>query len=209
MWNGTGSLASPARALKSQITPSYRDASSDIYRAQENANLELNIKQSTPFGKGYGVKINYALPIVDISSVDTVIAYVPHNQVLDVLMAMGFLGGVAVWFLIAAGMIAGSRLAMARDPEVAVIGLVVAPALVAYALFGAVDVGFFWFRVAFITGTLLGLTEAALRLAHESRLATPQVPWPSAKLALQRALMAHGNPLEHVPGTRGRWTHSR
>jgi hypothetical protein len=168
MWNSTRTVAAPARAIKSQISPTYRDASSDIYRVQENANLELNIKQSAPLGKGYGVKINYALPIYDLSATDPVIAWVPHNQVLDVLMAMGFLGGVTVWLLIGVGMISGSRLAMTPDPEVAVIGLVVACALVAYALIGAVDVGFFFYRIAFITGTLLGLAEAARRIARES-----------------------------------------
>jgi hypothetical protein len=172
MWNSTSSLAAPARAIKSQINPSYRDALSDIYRVQEDANLELNIKQGGLLGKGYGVKIDYALPIVDLSPVNSVIAYVPHNQVLDVLMAMGVLGAVAVWFLIGAGIISGSRLAMAREREAAVIGLVVASALVAYALIGAVDLGFFFYRVAFITGVLLGLAEAARRLAFESPLAT-------------------------------------
>jgi hypothetical protein len=172
MWNSTSSLASPARAIKSQINPSYRDASSDIYRVKENANLELNIKQSAPLGKGYGVKIDYALPIADISKSDPVIAWVPHNQVLDVLISMGFLGGVAVWFLIGAGIISGSRLAMARDREIAVMGLVVACALVTYALIGAVDVGFFFYRIAFITGTFLGLAEAARRLTCEAAFAT-------------------------------------
>jgi O-antigen ligase len=171
MWNSTGSLASPARAIKSQVSPSYRDASSDTYRVQENANLQVNIKHSAPLGRGYGVKIDYALPILDISSLDSVIAYVPHNQVLDVLLTMGFLGGVAVWCLIGAGIISGARLAMAGDREVAVLGLLVACALVAYALIGAVDVGFFWYRVAFITGTLLGLAEAGRRIS----LASPAV----------------------------------
>jgi O-antigen ligase len=168
MWNSTGSLASPARAIKSQVNPSYRDASSDIYRVQENANLQYNIKQSGPLGKGYGVKIDYALPIYDLSGSDAIIAWVPHDQVLDVLMAMGFLGGVAVWCLIGAGIISGARLAMVRDREMAVVGLVLASALVAYALIGAVDLGFFFYRIAFITGTLLGLAEAGRRLARES-----------------------------------------
>lgn len=186
MWTSTSTVAAPARAIKSQLNPSYRDALSDGYRVQENANLELNIKQSAPLGKGYGVKIDYALPIVDLSSADSVIAYVAHNQVLDVLTTMGFLGGVAVWFLIGAGIISGSRLAMARESEAAVIGLVVACALVAYALIGAVDVGFFFYRIAFITGTLLGLAEAARRLAGESAATVPTGRWAPARLALHR-----------------------
>jgi O-antigen ligase len=141
---------------------------SDIYRVQENANLLLNIKQSAPLGKGFGVKINYALPIQDISAGDAEIVYVPHNQVLDVLVTMGLLGGVAVWFLIGAGIISGSRLAMVQDHELAVIGLVVASVLVSYALMGAEDLGFSFYRLPFITGTFLGLAEGARRLAWDA-----------------------------------------
>lgn len=178
MWNSNSSLAGAARAVKSQVKPSARDASSDSYRLQEDANLELNIKQGAPIGKGFGVKIDYALPIIDLSSIDAVIAYVPHNDVLDVLMRMGFLGGVAVWFLIGSGIISGSRLARVPDRELAAIGFVVAPALVAYALIGSVDVGFYWYRIAIITGTLLGLTEAAHRLARTPESAgLGGLPW--------------------------------
>ena len=174
MWNNTSSLGQAARAVKSQVKPSIRDAESDLYRVQENANLEYNIKQHAALGNGLGVKIDYALPIADISTIDPLIAYIPHNDVLDVLNRMGLLGGVAIWFLIGAGIISGSRLARARDRELALIGLVLACSLVAYALMGAVDQGFFFFRIAFITGILLGLAEAARRLARtESGLATP------------------------------------
>jgi hypothetical protein len=181
MWNSSSSLGQPARAVKSQVKPSARDDASDTYRVQENDNLALNIKQSAPVGKGFGVKIDYALPIPDISQVDALIAYIPHNGVLDVLMRLGFLGGVAMWFLIGAGIISGSRLARSRDREAAVIGTLLACSMVAYALIGAVDQGFFFSRIAFITGVLLGLGEAARRLARaESGIApAARVPRPS------------------------------
>lgn len=166
MWNSNSSLGMPARAIKSQIAPSARDADSDMYRVQENANLELNIKQDGLLGRGFGVKIDYALPITDISQDDPLIAYIPHNDVLDVLMRMGLLGGVAMWGLIAVAIISGFRLAMSRDRELAMVGMLVACSVVAYALMGAVDQGFFFFRIAFITGSLLGLGEAARRLTR-------------------------------------------
>jgi O-antigen ligase len=131
----------------------------------------LNIKQAGLLGKGYGVKIDYALPIVDISSIDPLIAYIPHNDVLDVLMRMGLLGGIAMWSLIGTGIVAGCRLAKARDRELALIGAVLAGALVAYALMGAIDQGFFWYRIAFVTGGLLGLAEAARRINRRQLLA--------------------------------------
>lgn len=164
MWNSTSSLGQPARAVKSQIQPSARDASSDLYRIQENANLELNIKQAGLLGKGFGVKIDYALPIADISGIDPLIAYIPHNDVLDVMMRMGLLGALSIWFLIGAGIIAGIRLARSASRELAIIGAVAAPAMVAWAVMAAEDQGFFMFRLAFISGVVLGLVEAARRL---------------------------------------------
>ncbi len=165
MWNSTGSLAQPARALKSQIKPSSRDASSDLYRVQEDANLELNIRQAGLLGKGFGVKIDYALPITDIAAIDPLIPYIPHNDVLDVMMRMGLLGSISMWLVIGAGMIAGIRQARSRVREVAIVGAVVASSLVAWALMGAEDQGFFMYRLMFISGVLLGLVEATHKLS--------------------------------------------
>jgi hypothetical protein len=165
-WHKTGSLAQPARALRSQISPDARDASSDLYRVQEDANLQLNIRKGGLIGNGFGVPIDYVLPIVNIKKGDPLIAYVPHNGVLYVLMRMGLLGGIAVWALLGAGIIAGCRLARSVDRQFAVVGAVVVCSLVAYALEGATDQGFFFYRIAFVTGSLLGLVEAGRRLAR-------------------------------------------
>ncbi len=167
-WNKTGSLAQPARAIHSQFSPDIRDASSDLYRVQEDANLKLNIKQGGILGKGFGVPIDYALPIVDISATDPNIKYIPHNGVFYVLMRMGLLGGIAMWALLGTGIVGGCRLARAVDPEIAVVGALLAGALVAYALEGSIDQGFFFYRIAVEIGTLLGLAEAARRI-HRSR----------------------------------------
>jgi hypothetical protein len=163
-WNKTGGLAQPARAIHSMVAPDPRDASSDLYRQQENDNLKFNIAQAGVLGRGFGVPIDYALPIVDISGIDPLIEYVPHNGVLYILMRMGLLGGVAMWALIGTGIVAGCRLARSADREVAAVGAVLACLLVAYALEGATDQGFFFYRIAIVTGGLLGLAEAGRRL---------------------------------------------
>jgi hypothetical protein len=168
-WNQTGSFAQLARAVHSQISPDPRDAASDLYRTQENANLILNIKQGGLLGKGFGVPIDYALPIVNITNVDPEIAYVPHNGVLYVLMRMGILGAIAMWALLGTAIVAGCRLARSVDREVAVVGALLACSLIAYALEGATDLGFSFYRIAFVTGTLLGLGEAARRLRPAGR----------------------------------------
>jgi O-antigen ligase len=183
-WNKTGGLAQPARALHSMVAPDPRDASSDLYREQENDNLKYNIEQAGLVGRGFGVPIDYALPIVDISGIDPLITYVPHNGVLYILMRMGLLGGIAMWAVIGTGVIAGCRLARSADREIAAIGAVLAGLLVAYALEGATDQGFFFYRIAIVTGGLLGLAEAGRRLARsgDARPArrAPAVPAVSA-----------------------------
>ena len=172
-WNHTGALAGPARAVKSAVAPNTRDESSDRYRMQENENLRLNIRQGGAIGRGFGVPIDYMQgSITDISSIDPMIRFVPHNGVLYILMRMGLFGGIAFWSLLGAGILTGCRLVRSRNPEVAVFGTVLACVLVGYALEGYNDQGFFMYRIAFVVGTLLGLGEAARRL--DARGLVPQ-----------------------------------
>jgi hypothetical protein len=147
------------------ISPDTRDASSNLYRVQEDANLKLNIKQSSALGKGFGHRIDYALPIANISDIDPYIAYIPHNGVFYLFLRIGTAGAIAFWSMLGLGIIAACRLARNRDKELAVVGMLVACALPAYALLGANDQGFFYYRVAFVMGALLGLLEAARRLS--------------------------------------------
>jgi RodZ C-terminal domain len=164
-WNHTGALAGPARAVKSAVAPNTRDESSDLYRMQENENLKLNIREGGAIGRGFGLPIDYAQgSITDISSIDPLIRYVPHNGVFYILMRMGLFGGIAFWSLLGVGILTGCRLVRSRNREVAVFGALLACGLVGYALEGYNDQGFFMYRIAFVIGTLLGLGEAARRL---------------------------------------------
>jgi hypothetical protein len=162
-WNNTGVIGQPARAVHSIFSPDPRDASSDLYRVQEDANLEFNIAHSGIVGTGFGVPIDYALPIVDISDTDPVIAYIPHAGLLYVVLRLGVFGAIAFWSVLAAGILGACRLLRARDRGLAVFGAIVICVLVAYVLEGSKDQGFYYFRVAMVVGTLLGLVDAALR----------------------------------------------
>ena len=101
-WNktGAGTLSQPARAVRSTVSPDPRDEPSNLYREQENANLELNIRQAGPLGKGFGLPINYALPIVDVSNFDPMIKFIPHNGGLWIWMRLGLQGEIAFWVML-------------------------------------------------------------------------------------------------------------
>jgi O-antigen ligase len=90
------------------------------------------------------------------------IEYIPHNGVLYILMRMGLIGGVAFWTFVAAGIVTAVRAARSIDREVAVVGAMVAAAMVAYTLMGAVDQAFFFYRIAFVVGTLLGVVDGVV-----------------------------------------------
>jgi len=175
-WHSAGTLGQPATAVKSAFSPNPRDASSDLYREQEAANLQYNIKHDALLGAGYGVPINYALPIVDLRKTVPTLDYIPHNDVLYILMRLGIVGSVAFWGLLAAAIAAGCRLARAPNREIAAVGALTVCMTVGYALDGATDVGFYFYRIAFVTGCLLGLAEAgrhliAMRATPEESLA--------------------------------------
>ena len=190
-WNHTGALAGPAVAVKSAIAPDTTDQLSDLYRVQENANLQQNIRQGGVLGKGFGVPIDYNLPITDISSIDPLIKFIPHNGVLYLFMRLGLFGALAFWCLLGAGIITGTRLLRSANREIAVFGALITCALVGYALEGYNDQGFFLYRVALVIGTLLGLGEGLRRIDERglafSVLAEPAPVTASAAARLRPA----------------------
>src|SRR5207302_257422 len=81
-WNHEGTLAQPARAVRSVVAPDARDKESNEYRTVENDNLRINIQRGHSLGEGFGIKIDYVIPIVDLSSTNSGIDYITHNSVL-------------------------------------------------------------------------------------------------------------------------------
>ena len=165
-WNQPGTIGQPARALQSVVAPaSARDESSNDYREIEKQNLALNIARTNHLGAGFGIPIDYEIEIVDISGIDPMIDYVPHDNVLWVWLRMGALGVVAFLMMIGAAFLTAGRLTAMHplDPESAVFGVLVIGALIGYLVMGAVDLGFNWFRIAFCMGVLLGVLEARTR----------------------------------------------
>ena len=163
-WNKGGVLAGPAAAVRSQFAPSLRDYSSDLYRTQENANLAFNIKRSPLIGAGYGIPIDYALPMIaDLTRTDAFLRYIPHNDALYVWMRLGAVGALVFWTFIGMACVAACRVLRAADPHLALYGAFALCAMVAYLILGGLDLGFFWFRVAVTIGVVLGALEVAAR----------------------------------------------
>lgn len=188
-WNGSGLAAQPARAMRAQFAPDARDASSNLYREQEDANLLINIQRASILGKGFGPLIDYVLPITDISAIDPFISFLPHNSVLDMWMRMGSHGVAVFVFVLAAGVIRACRLVHGDDKEAAAFGAFAVCTLVAYVVQGYTDLGFFWFRIALFVGITLGVMEAT----HRSRQGSAPMREPGGELVPSpaRTLSSH------------------
>jgi hypothetical protein len=169
-WNKSGgTIAQPARALKSTVSPDPRDESSDLYREQENANLTLNIQQAGPLGKGFGTAINYTLPIADVSNFDPMIKYIPHNGLLWVWMRLGIQGEIALWVMVGTSLIAACQLARSKDDWLGLFGTVTAVAIVGYVIEGYEDLGFANMRIAIVIGCLIACVDVGRRLGGSER----------------------------------------
>ena len=107
-WNNTGTLGQPARAIRSQISPDPRDASSDQYRVTEHADILQNIRSSRLTGLGFGQQYTFYFPLPDLSFWPFW-HYTSHNAVLWVWMDGGLPAFFTFFWLMGAGAYAGSQ----------------------------------------------------------------------------------------------------
>jgi hypothetical protein len=112
-WNNTGTLGQPARAIRSQFQPDPRDASSNLYRDIEHADIIANIRSSRIMGLGFGQQFTFYYPLPDLSFWQFW-HYTPHNAVLWVWMDGGVACGFAFFWLLGSGTYFGSRELAAR-----------------------------------------------------------------------------------------------
>lgn len=94
-WNKNyGAAAQPARAVRSQIDPTARDQSSDLYRLVEAYDVAQTILQSPATGVGFGRPFIEFASLVSLSDSWPLQLYTPHNNVLWLWLKMG--AGIAV-----------------------------------------------------------------------------------------------------------------
>lgn len=161
-WSQEGTLAQPARAVRSAIAPDTRDETSNEYRDVENYNVRVYIGQAHSTGLGFGRSITYH-GLVDLTDSAPMLAYVPHNGVLYIWLRMGVAGLITFALLISQAAISAVRLSASRHREVAMMGAITAAILFGYVAMGSTDMGFFWFRNAIAMGTLIGVVDGLAR----------------------------------------------
>lgn len=165
-WTKSGTLAQPARAIRSAVAPDTRDTQSNDYRMIEDYNLRFYIGMSGSRGVGFGQPISY-FGLVDLLDISPMLAYVPHNGVLYLWWRMGIAGVITFAVFVSQAVISAVRLTAARRRDVGMVGAVVAATVFGYVAMGGLDMGFFWFRNAIVMGTLIGVVDGLARGLHK------------------------------------------
>ena len=160
--DGSGMLAQPARAIKSQFAPDARDKSSNDYRIAEEADLFATIKSSPVLGYGYGKRMFHAVRIADISKSYAWWDIMTHNQILWVWMRVGTIGFIVFWLMIASIVIAAGRIVQdpASTPENAAVALFTMLVVAALLIFGLLDLQLSTFRDMLFAGFWTGCVAA-------------------------------------------------
>lgn len=156
-WNSESSLAFPAQAVKTAVVAegvNDADSSSNLYRKIENFNLVYTIRAAPLTGIGFGHAFYRPIPLADISFF-VFSAYIPHNSMLWIWVKTGFVGFVAVLYLLARTLLLG--MARARDAASGLPAHLTAGAL-AFVLMYAV---YLWVDVAWEPRNVFLLAVAA------------------------------------------------
>jgi hypothetical protein len=170
-WNSQAKWAQPARAIRSQSDPDQRDAGSDYYRMNENANLKATRDSSAStawFGIGYGRP--YFVLYEQPGRHDPFANVLPHNGILWIWMRLGHIGFIAFWMFVAAVLVEGPVLLKAiRDPRYQVIGILGIGMFLMNIIYGQYDLTFANYRTSWLTGTFLGMLAVLPRLVATKR----------------------------------------
>jgi cell division protein FtsW (lipid II flippase) len=155
-YSGTGGFSSPARALVSVFHPDAADAASNLYRDIENYDLKYTVKLN-PMGLGFGKPFLQPILLPDLSSLDPVYNYIPHNTIYWVWMRLGPLGFIALWYLLGSMIVRGSIIARRlKDKYLQLIAIYVVAMLVMEVIVAYADYQLSFYRNVIYIGILAG-----------------------------------------------------
>ncbi len=147
--------------------------SSNLYRKVENYDLFSMIKSEPLLGHGYGVLLDYRMPVPvqwDLGF------YIPHNQIVGVFAktgAVGFLIFLLFYLSVSARVARGFGELDERDYHRAILVLVGA-AIINHIVYSFFDIMLTYYRNNIYLGILLGLAGVIFGLRRQEMEQTPE-----------------------------------
>jgi O-antigen ligase len=174
----SGLIGEMVRPFHSISAPDERDASSNLYRQAEDANLLLTFRSSPIVGVGFGRPMLYAFRMVDITSLYPLWNYIPHNTLLWIGMRMGIIGFVTFFGLLAMAVLRACLVAQnTRDVLLRGFAIFAVVAIGMELAVGYVDLQLDNYRNLIFLGALLGVIHRlpAIARADPEPTITPRV----------------------------------
>jgi hypothetical protein len=162
-----GIQAQLVRPIRSQVDPSARDFSSDVYRTNETANLRYTFQTSPLIGVGFGSPFYIIYPMADISKIYPLWNVIPHNTLMWVGMRMGTIGFAAFWGLIGLAILEAFYVIKGRpDPLVRAMAAFAVAAIVGEIAVGYADLQLESYRNLIFLGVVIGVLNRLPQLSE-------------------------------------------
>ena len=144
-WNSQSSIAFPAQAVKSVISPGQateRNQGSDEYRTIENFDLNYTIRANKVLGLGLGKAFYRPIALPSLGGF-LLNGYLPHNSILALWINFGFGGFTAFFCLLGRSLQFGGAKLRSVEPgqDLTVLCAFVA-GIVIFVVFSSVDIAF-------------------------------------------------------------------
>jgi len=170
-WNsGYGRMSMIALSVKATITGAGgvrgdKDFESTMYREYENYNLATTYKLSPVIGNGFGMP--FLMPI-RLWSIGSFGAYIPHNQILWIIVKTGAVGGFMFWLFFNSIAFNGARIfRKLKDPYLKSLCAICIISILGQCVVSYVDMQLTWTRNMVHLGTLTGLIPVIQNLGVE------------------------------------------
>lgn len=170
-WNYHGRLAMPVDMIKSGILEANKkDAgarySSNLYRLKEDYDLAVTVRHFPVLGIGFGNK--YMEPVSLPKIAFPLRDYIPHNEILWVIVKTGAVGFFIFWLFMDTLMFQGARIfRKLDDPYLKAVAAVAVTAVVNQMIVSYFDLQLTYYRDMIYLGTLVGLFPALDRLSRK------------------------------------------
>ncbi len=181
-WNSESKLASPVKLIKTALTKDKEEEGdryySNLYREQEKYDLAQTVKTAPVIGIGFGNKYLQPLKLVPIAF--PLRDYIPHDEVLWLIVKTGAVGYFLFWFFLDCFACHGANVFMKlKNPYLKAVCALAVVAAVNQIVVSYYDLQLTYYRNMIYLGTLMGLVPALEYIdARSSHIADEQVESP-------------------------------
>lgn len=172
-WNNNGTLGRPVQMIKSGFeTPTKEknvdDYYSNLYRDFEDYNLAQTVVYNPIKGIGFGKKYAQPIPLVNIRF--PLRDYIPHNEIMWILVKMGAIGFLVFWFFFNSFAAKGVKIfARLEDPYLKAIALFIVIAIINQMVISYFDLQLTYYRNMIYLGCLMGLLPTVGQYVTENK----------------------------------------